>query len=766
MKTILCTVALSVVIQAAGMARTDFNSGWLFSRDSISWRQVSIPHDWSIESLPEQDGETIIGPFSQKSEGAAATGNTVGGTAWYRRTVSIPSDGKRTFVEFGGVYMDSHIRVNGQDVAVHPYGYTPFEVELTDALVPGENVLEVKVCNEGKNSRWYAGSGIFRPVKLYRKAQERISWKGVFVSTLSADEHSARIRVNIEAENPSGKNLTAKVKIGRKNYGKGPLDREITLKNPKLWSPETPCLQKVKVVLYADGRKVDAYETFVGLRTVEVDAENGLRINGKPYKMRGACMHHDNGFLGAAAIDRAEERRVQLVKSYGFNAIRCSHNPQSQAFLDACDREGILVVDEAFDMWERPKNDMDYSRFFKEWSDRDIEAMVRADRNHPSVIMWSIGNEINERAEALGYTITRRLVDRVHTFDTTRPVTEAICHLTDHPGQDWETTAPAYAMLDVGGYNYLWWQYAPDHELHPERVMMGTESTPDQMYDTWKATADNSYVIGDFLWTGMDHLGESGIGACWYNDHPYKWFCQPWPWYVNFSGDIDLCGHPKPQYALRKVSWGLSDMEINVHYPIPEGKTEELSYWGWPDEWPMWNWDGCDGDTLDVRVFSREAHVRLFLNGKPVGESESIKNIACFKVPYEPGELKAESPDGRVSCVLRTTGKAVALRMTADRNKISRTPGDLSFVTIEAIDRDGNLVPDCNLPITLSISGKGEIAGCGNASPTDMAHFNNPSTRLWHGRAMAILRPTGKGRVVLKAEGEDVTGTTIRIKAK
>lgn len=781
----------------------DFDRNWKFktgeysdavhlSFDDSDWRMVDLPHDWSIEELPGQEPGKVIGPFSVESPGGPSTGNVMGGIAWYRKIFTLPVNKRfsRTIINFDGVYMDCDIWVNGKKAGTHPYGYTAFDLDITDYLNRGNkpNIIAVNVRNEGENTRWYSGSGIYRHVWMIRKEPVHIINNGVFITTEGLSSSGAEIKIAATVNNTTAqpKNVKLQIKLidpkGKIVQGIETLDNVIpvgkqeisqllAVAQPQLWSPDEPNLYKAEIDVISDNIVVDKIETTFGIRTIHFDAKTGFTLNGKNVLLKGGCLHHDNGFLGAAAIDRAEERRVELMKAYGFNAIRCSHNPPSTTFLDACDRIGMLVVDEAFDMWERAKNPQDYHRFFKEWCLRDIESMVVRDRNHPSVIMWSIGNEINERAETLGYEIAQKLVDEVRRHDTTRPITNAICHLTDHPGWDWETTtAPAFDKLDVGGYNYLWWQYEIDHKSHPDRVMMGTESTPEQAYDTWSQVKKNSYVIGDFLWTGMDHLGESGIGSFRLNDSPDSAFCQPWPWFNNFSGDIDLCGNEKPQYAYRKVVWGRSEIEMAVHAPLPEGKWEKLSYWGWPNELPCWNWEGHEGRVMDVRVFSAYPIVRLELNGRFIDEKkggDATKLITTFKVPYEPGVLKAIGVVNGIemaSTELMTVGKPARIRLVADRKTIRMDRNDLSYVKIEILDAQGKVIPNAVIPLKLSCSGVGFIAGSGNANPKDMKSFNNPVCETYCGRALAILRPQMNpqaGAITLKVEADGLPDSEI-----
>jgi beta-galactosidase len=781
-----------------------FDEGWKFFLGDIkgaekpsfgdkSWRDIDLPHDWSIEKLPGQVPGEVVGPFSKKSPGATATGYTLGGTGWYRKTFTLSSveNYSKTIIDFDGVYMNCDVWVNGKLVGLHPYGYTAFNFDITDFLNPAgkPNVIAVKVKNEGKNSRWYSGSGIYRHVWLVQKKAVHISHNSVCITTESISPDEARIKITSVIQNTAAGNpdvrLVAKV-IGPEGQisqttetqakKMSSRDEEIvqnmTISQPELWSVEAPNLYTAEIQVVADGVVTDKVSTEFGIRTIHFDAQTGFTLNGKKVLLKGGCMHHDNGFLGSATIDRAEERRVELMKAYGFNAIRTSHNPPSKQFLEACDRNGILVLDEAFDMWERPKNPQDYHLYFKDWWKKDLESMVLRDRNHPSVILWSIGNEINERADSIGYIITKRLADEVRKLDPTRPVTEAICGFWDHPEQNWSTTAPAFASLDVGGYNYLWKNYQPDHALFPKRIMAGTESFPGEAYDNWEQVEKDPWVIGDFVWTAMDYLGETGIGNARLNDDPDKGFLRSWPWFNAFCGDIDLCGFKKPQLLYRQVLWNNSKLEIAVHTPIPEGKKELVSYWGWPDELQSWNWNGHEGEIMDMRVFSSYPVIRIELNGKVIDEQkigEDSKLIVNFKVPYESGILRAVAFENGIEVAskeLRTTGAPARIKLIADRTIIKADRNDLSYVKVEITDAQGNLIPNAAIPVMFTVSGAGEIAGSGNACPYDMESFNNPVCKTYHGQALVILRPLKDkeaGIVTLRAEANGLTTGELNI---
>ena len=498
-------------------------------------------------------------------------------------------------------------------------------------------------------------------------------------------------------------------------------------------------------------------------------------------------MHHDNGLLGSAAIDRAEERKVEIMKSSGFNAIRCSHNPPSETFLNECDRLGMLVIDEFSDIWEAPKNPQDYSGFFRAWWKKDLTDFVMRDRNHPGIIMWSIGNEILEKNDTSGLRIGRELAAAFKELDSTRPVTEAVNDNWSKRGLEWDRTADAFSLLDVGGYNYEWKHMDSDHVKYPKRVMFGSESFPYEAYDYWKPVEKNKYVIGDFVWTAMDYLGEVGLGNTQYiqkvknNDELTSVmkaalassFSKPWPWFGAWCGDIDITGERKPQKAYRDVLWDISKLEINVHSPVPQGQAEYVGMWGWPDEWPSWSWKGNEGKPLQVRVFTKASNVKLQLNGKEIGEknlSDNDKYIAVFEVPYQPGELKAvSSENGKeiASKVLRTTGKVTSLRLIADRNPIRADRNDLCYVTIEAIDENGLIVTDEPVKIKLTLSGSGEIAASGNGSPDGMESVNKPVLKTYKGKAQVIIRPFAKpGDITLTAESGDLETGYVKITAR
>ncbi len=793
-----------------GQRDRNFNEGWKFVKDSVpvdkasaltpenpafndtEWQAVDLPHDWSIQRSDTLNNEDHVGPFTKSAPGATSTGYTKGGTGWYRKHFQLSkSDRNKTVIlRFDGVYMETDVWVNGKSAGNHVYGYTPFNINITSLLnPPGENnVVAVRVSNNGRNSRWYTGSGIYRNVVLTVLDEVHIPVWSVNITNSAISDTGSTAQISFRVRNTSATEFNGKVDMeilapdGSEVFAgaqdiqlQGESDIEIaktvSVKNPFLWSPSSPALYKAIFTLTSNGKKHDQYIQAFGIRSIEITAEKGFLLNGIPMELKGGCVHHDNGLLGSAAFDRAEERKVQIMKNNGFNAIRTSHNPPSQAFLDACDRIGMMIIDETFDMWERPKNPQDYHRFFKEWWKKDVEAMIMRDRNHPCIIMWSIGNEINERADTSGIRIAKAIIDHIKQFDNTRPFTNAICDFWDIPGTPWEVTSDAFSILTVGGYNYQYPRYEADHEKFPQRIMMGTESVPKHAFENWSMVEKHPYVIGDFVWTGMDYLGETGIGHTQYFTEGQKdEFAMPWPWFNAWCGDIDIIGEKKPQMIYRDVLWNNSPLEMNVHAPVPEGKTEVISYWGWPDEYPHWNWNGNEGKELLVSVYSKADAVKLFLNGREIGHkviSPMVTITSIFSVPYEPGELKAiayKNDKEIASKTFRTTGTPAAIRLFADRNAVTPSRSDLAFVTIEIIDEFGNVVTDAVKKVTISVSGNGELAGSGNACPWDMQSVGNTTINTFYGKAMVIVRPyVSKGQISIQARGDGLTDGKLNI---
>ncbi len=800
-----------------------FNADWKFIRDSISgaeqpgyddskWMVVDLPHDYSIMDLPGEDGPNQVGPFSKKSPGNGnSTGHVLGGTGWYRKSFTLDKAdvGKTAIINFDGVYMETEVWVNGKKAGIHKNGYTPFWFDITSLLneVGKTNVIAVKVDNVGRNSRWYNGSGIYRNVHLTLTQPMHVTVWGVKITTPDIRQNSAVVDIAVTAQNETEKEITAQLSINLKDKdGKNAgtvkdniiisgksgntVRKQIEVKNPLLWSLESPNMYDAEIIVEVNKKITDKYNQPFGIRSIEFSAEKGFLLNGKPVELKGGCLHHDNGFLGAAAFDRAEVRRVEIMKANGYNAIRCAHNPPSSAFLNACDQLGMLVIDEFTDMWEYYKNPQDYSRFFRQWWNTDLTSMILRDRNHPSIIMWSIGNEIYAQSDTSLTRIGKQLAGRVRELDSSRFVTQALTEFLYPEG--WAKTEPAFTVLDVSGYNYGQNNYESDHVKYPERVIYASESYPIKAFEYWKPVEEHPWIIGDFIWSAMDYLGEVGIGGSKYvpgsgiktleipagmkiprSIHIFDMQLKSpttWPSFVSGCGDIDITGEKKPQMLYRDVLWNSSKIEVNVHAPFPKGHGENINIWGWPDEWPSWNWKGNEGKTLQVRVFTKASHVKLELNGKLVGEKDlSIedKYIAAFDVPYQPGELKAiacENEKEIAGKVLKTSSEAVRIRLIGDRSIVNADRNDLSFVTIEAVDENGIVVTDAAVKVILTITGNGELAATGNADPRDMESVNKTVINTFKGKAQAIVRPFAKaGTIILNAESKGLETGELRI---
>jgi beta-galactosidase len=812
-----------------------FDSNWYFiegshpeainydaskEQDTLRWQRITLPHDFAalprdrrINNVP--DTMEMIGPFAQTSPGKASTGWTLGGEGWYVKKLKLKNEkytinsNKRVGLYFEGAYNQTRVWVNGQEVGSNMYGYSSFRFDITDFLIRDakghfngevDNVITVQVVNEGRNSRWYAGAGIYRHVWLYITDPLKLdSWQTfarttqltdisddyqtaaeaeIDVSTCIADlpddaiPDEGIVHYKIEIIAPDGNTIAAQAEdVAIIEDRKAPFEKKLKVKNAYLWSCDHPVLYTLRISVH-HGESADEIKIPIGIRTIEFTAENGFLLNGRKTLLRGACVHHDNGLLGARAYDRAEQRKIELLKQAGFNAIRGSHNPMSETFMHECDRQGMLVIDEAFDMWHRTKNKQDYHLYFDSLSTHDMQTLVRRDRNHPSVIMYSIGNEIPERADSLGIVIAARLRGNILDLDDTRPVTMGINSIWNKDRTRRLSIEPATRSLDVSGYNYRVWNYEPEHKTAPRRVMYGSETVACELASDWRRVEDLPWVIGDFIWTGMDYLGEAGISNCLTKDAQENvHFFMPWPWYNGWCGDLDLIGQRKPQSYYHDVVCGDYPLAINVEPSRKGGERPSISYWGWMDEEHQWYQPGCEGDSVRVNVYSRDTLVSLFLNDSLVAEVHvnDTTYMGHAMVKYEPGTLQAKNHN-EVSLVrgdsahfshshwpklspakLVTPGKPTALRLTAQNTTLKAGGQDLRYVLIELVDSRGRLVPETGRRITLQPSPAHLLIGSGNAQPDDMKSFGSFTPTLFRGQAMAILKASETpGNLLLK----------------
>lgn len=819
-KTLLIIVAAVAFLCACTTEKSprsveDFNFAWRFSLgdspewaqssfDDGSWRELHLPHDWSIE-----------GEFSADNPSTPSGGALPGGIGWYRKEFLTPegmADGKRVFVEFDGVFMNSTVYVNGQEAGTRPYGYSSFSYDITDFLNPegADNLIAVRCDNEEQpNSRWYAGCGIYRNVRLVTTSAQHVEYNGTYVTTPEIGEYSAQVCAQVTIANcgemtdavilnrvldAEGKKVAQTEDDMPLATGSNILVSSLDIYNPHLWDIGDTYMYTLETIVTVGGEIKDVYTTPFGIRSAEFEVERGFFLNGRQVKLLGVCLHHDMGCIGTAVHPRALERELQILKSFGVNAIRTSHNPPAPELLQLADRMGFLVIDEAFDMWRKKKTEFDYARFFDEWHEKDVCDFVIRDRNHPSVIMWSAGNEIleqwnsdeddinnlsAEQANLLmnfmsslpqyeagednpNILLTKHMVALIKNLDPTRPVT-AGCNET----QTYNNLLRSGA-LDVYGFNYHTYDYDNVREWYPDKPLFGSETasslnsrgwypqssldtlivpeawwlsyeTPEHQvpaYDNcrapwaelheeaWVRIRDREYMAGTFVWTGFDYLGEPT---------PYSW-----PSRSSYFGIVDLAGFPKDVYWMYKSEW--TD-ETVLHV------------------FPHWNWK--EGDKVDIWAYYNNAdEVELFVNGRSMGrdtKSGEKLHAQWIAVPYEPGVIEVVSyRNGKEVARDRreTAGEAVGLKLTADRQTIAADGYDLSYVTIEAVDKDGKVVPDATEMLKFRVEGCGELFGIDNGNAADTLSLKGDTKAMFSGKALAVVRSLNgrKGKAVLTVE--------------
>lgn len=770
-------VLFSAALANAGERKAAFNEGWSFALaddstaiatayDDSGWQKLTLPHDWSV-----------LQPFDKDCPAGNDGGYLPTGTGWYRKTFDIlpESIGNRHSIYFEGAYMNTDVYVNGQKAGNNPYGYSSFFVDITPYIKPGKNTVAVRVDNSmQKNCRWYSGSGIFRNVWLLDTDKVHIGDWGVKIITPTLT--TANIQTTVVNYSDTTRNLkirteiegqTAEENLTLKPGESGVVSPTITVSGAKSWSPDSPNLYTAEISVIEDGKVIDSIRQPFGFRTISWSPD-GFKLNGQPTSLNGACAHHDNGILGAAAFDDAEYKRVQWLKDAGFNAVRTSHNLPSETFLNACDEIGLLVIDEAFDGWREAKNTYDYHTLFDNNWQKDLDVMLNRDFNHPSIICWSVGNEVIERDKIEVVTTARKLVERCHAVDPTRPVTSALANW----GMNWETYDPLANQHDIVGYNYMIHESGADHERWPERVMMQTESFPGHAYNNYRWVKDNPYIIGDFVWTGIDYIGESGIGRWYYEgDVEGEHYHRPmYPWHASYCGDIDLIGNRKPISHYRSMLWNEDGEHLYIAVREPDGYFGKIKTTSW-STWPTfesWNWPGHEGKDIDVEVYSHYPVVRLYLDDTLIGEKVTQEMKAVFNLPYKEGTLRAEGiSDGvmKESKSLATTGPVKDIRLTADRSAFSGNGSGLAYILIELVDKDGNIVPLADNDLTVTVSGNATLQALGNADIKDEDPYFDSTHKAWKGRALAIVRDNGKkGPATIKVTSPNLKSKTIKIK--
>ncbi|MBL6447180.1 glycoside hydrolase family 2 protein [Fulvivirga sp. 29W222] len=796
---LVCLLALAAVsCQKINDTRViqSFNDDWYFmladstmdasvpDYDHSSWRTLSVPHDWSIE-----------GEFSKEHPATEGGGALPGGVGWYRKTFQLDeaTKGKRVYLQFDGIYMNSEVWINGHYLGKRPFGYISFEYDLTPYLSYGKdsNVVAVKVNNSKQpNSRWYSGSGIYRNTRLVITSSIHVAQWGTYVKVPELSKQQALVKVQTTVLNTTGESTKANVHTFIKSKdnkvvteassalqlseSETVLDQELLVSSPQIWSINDPNLYTVHTEVSINGEKIDTYTTPLGIRTFSFDQQKGFTLNGEQVKIKGVCLHHDLGCLGSAINTRAIERQLEIMKEMGVNAIRTSHNPPAPELLDLCDKMGLLVMDETFDMWSMKKSEYDYSLYWDEWHVRDLTDHIIRDRNHPSVFVWSIGNEITDQWHPIGDSLARELTQIVRSLDD-RPITSAM-----NPPNEGNTIALS-GTLDLIGYNYAHDKYELHNDKYPNTPFIATETTSaletrgyyDQKSDTikrwpiqwdklfvegnpgntvsaydqvstpwgstheetWKIIKKHDFLSGMFIWTGFDYLGEPT---------PYAW-----PSRSSYFGIVDLAGFPKDAYYMYQSEWADKDV---LHVL------------------PHWNWTGRD--SVDVWAYYNHAdEVELFLNGKSLGakSKEGEELHVMWRVAYEPGELKAVSiKNGELLLekAVVTAGEPISIRLTPDRNEILADGKDLSFITVEVLDKDNNPVPVGANEIQFSIEGSGKIVGVGNGDPTSHLSLKGDKMKMFNGKCLVVIQ-SGQlsGKVVVHATSKGLKDAETVIKS-
>lgn len=735
--------------------------------------EISLPHDFRLGLTRRAD--TAAG---------GSEGYFPGGVGYYEAELTADAAmlKQRALLNFDGVYRMAEVRLNGDLLCIHHSGYTPFWVDLTGKLRQGDNRLLVTVRGDVlPGARWYPGAGIYRDVTLHwGPADGCIDPTSLHLKTPRVSAASSLVQLEADVRAKAGDQLRCRVyspdgalaqEAQLALSGDGRITLEMNLQNCQLWSADAPRLYTLAAALERKGETLDEETLRFGLREIRL-TPGGLFINGQETLLRGGCVHHDHGILGVCAYRDAEERKIRLLKSAGFNAVRCSHNPPSAHFLNLCDELGLYVIDEIFDCWREGKKALDDHIFFEADWQEDVRATLLRDRNHPSVLMWSTGNEVYERGGASeGAAWSRRIAQAVRALDASRPITNALCHFSadetldemtlngirvSEDGKDWflRGSEDFVAPLDVVGYNYMEHRYEKDHQFYPRRIFCGTESLPKQALESWRRVEELPYVIGDFCWTAMDYLGEAGIGCAVY-EGPARGL-QPFPALTANCGDLDLCGMKRPQSYFRDLVWHRSQQPyLWVQPPEHYGRQENTSSWGWPDGIADWDFPGQEGRRALIRVYAAGDRVELYLNGQLQAMGTPEGYMLNLSLPYQPGELCAIAYAGERElgrCALKTPGAPAAIRLLADKAALPASKYSLGYVLAEIVDEDGNLVRRLPQRLSFSLSGPGSIIACGSADPFNAENYTQPWGSTWQGRLMVVCRASGaKGRITLRA---------------
>ena len=805
-------------------------------------RKVNLPHDYMIE-----------GDVYADAPSGAASGYYNAGVAHYAREIDIPADWEndQVFLRLDGAMMNATVEVNGNLACLQHYGYAPFETDITRLVYPGQKNHVVITVNPSMqpNSRWFSGAGLFRGVELAHMPRLHVAFGGLSGYTKKIEykqdgtPETAYLQVAAEIKNEYAESRLAEVtfaliddKTGEtvktsktltqvQPMSIGTAYMTLTVDEPRLWDAEHPNLYRLQATVKDAGTfkthiipgshpTEDTESVLFGIRTVEADVRHGLRINGKTVKLKGGCLHHDNGPIGTVTVYDAEARKVKKLKEVGFNAIRTTHNPPSSALIEACDRLGMYIFDEAFDAWGMGKQPGDYNQYFETDWQKDLTAFVKRDRCHPCVTLWSTGNEITERGGLNdGYVRAARLAETIRALDPSRPVSNGICSFwnglddcmqaeqirkwqentqgiqqnADIGGKKdllWEQYTEGFANgLDVVGYNYLEGKYEQDHQMFPERVILGSENYPKEIGMHWPMIEKTPWVIGDFTWTAWDYIGEAGIGKATFYEPGDSRIGNPWgapsfyPWRTANDADFDIIGGLRPQGVYRRIVWGSQETGLFTYDPAVIGKVETLSSWGFPGVWQRWNWQGQEGKPVDIAVFSSAEEVEVIVDGESLGRKKAGEALIqdmpltfLFRGTYRPGTVEAVSyTNGQeVSrTVLSTTGKPVSIRLSAETETMKADGESLCYVNAELIDENGSLVPDADMLLTAKAEGAAELLGFGSGNPITEENYSKGQFTSYQGKALAVLRAgceTGEVKLTVSAEGLGKAEICLKVK--
>lgn len=777
------------------MNRTNWNGDWLFSANDDDWQAVTLPHDAMIH-----------GKRDPNAPSGCAQGFFAGGRYVYEKRFLCTAEeaAQHTVFEFEGVYKNANVFLNGQKAGGAPYGYIPFLVCADGLLQEGENTLQVECDNADQpDSRWYSGAGIYRPVWRWSGPRGGIAPQGVRVTATSIDPPAVRVEVNTEGAAPDNADYIVEILDGGQLIAEAEgMPCEIALPGAALWSEDSPKLYTCYVTQTVDGKPFDTAQTIFGIRQITWD-NKGLYINGKSTLLRGGCLHHDSGILGAATYDEAEYRRVKRLKDAGFNAIRSAHNPASRSLLDACDALGVYVMDESWDMWYNHKNKYDYAGQWRANYRADLQAMAARDYNHPSVVMYSIGNEVSEPAQAEGVAKAREMVALLHKLDSTRPVTAGFnlmivsnakkgkgVYKEDGGMADDKSakmqgmnstmfnliasmvgtgmnkaangkkadaaTTPTLDALDISGYNYASGRYAKEGQLHPNRLIFGSETFPQDIVKNWAMVEKYPYLIGDFMWTAWDYLGEAGLGA-WAYTKDGAGFNKPYPWLLADVGVFDILGNENAELYWAQAAWGQLRAPAIAVQPLNHDHTPSKMVWRGSNALPSWSWQGCEGKKAVVEVYAAApaARITLYLNGKQVDQKPVKECRALFKVTYAPGTLEAAALDaaGRELGRSRLRTATGQIQIAARPEQPSVRPGGIAYIPITLEGTDGVVESNADRTLTVHVEG-GTLLAFGSANPRTEERFDSGVYTTYYGRALAVVQAGQSGAVKLTIQDD------------